>query len=289
MCRKPHLPWTHTTWKYSTGHLGATPQPRQSLSRERRTKRSSSCQVGRRGVTLLLESPSIPRAHPRPGETLIVSDDGTKRAFTHRELHTKVIGECASSVNPAIPAKPRPPPLAPSAEKDAKIVLWAADPDVEPKAASLPLRGPKTLRQVLQSIDQTLVPVLRGDSRAGGVGGVSVDGSSPPGPFRTDIRARMASVASSLSDGADGGASGCGGAGGGGRRGVIIGISELPGRRLEYVLEVEEAEDSDSAGDGGGAASASAAPVPAPVVAAVAPAGAAGSSRRTGGKGGTAR
>ena len=239
-------------------------------------------------MTCCSESPPIPRSRPRPGETLIVSDDGTKRAFTHRELHTKIIGECGCFVNPVIPAKPRPP-LAPRAEKDVKIVLWAADPEVEPKAASLPLRGPKTLRQVLQSIDQTLVPVLRGDSRAGGVGGVSGDGSSPPGPFRTDIRARMASVASSLSDGADGGASGCGGAGGGGRRGVIIGISELPGRRLEYVLEVEDAEDDDGAGDGGGAASASAAPVPAPVVAAVAPAGAAGSSRRTGGKGGTAR
>lgn len=129
-------------------------------------------------------------------------------------------------------------------EKDVKVVVWATDPEVDPKAANLPLRGPKTLRQVLQGIDQSLMPSLRGSSGRAGGGGGGVDGSSPPGPFRTDIRARMVSVGSLSATSGDEASSL--------RNGVILGLSELPGRRLEYVLEVEEEDDGEA---GGGAAS----------------------------------
>jgi hypothetical protein len=138
---------------------------------------------------------------------LLVAADEGKRGFTHRELHTKIL------------------------EKDVKVVLWAGDPETEPSSPQIALKGPKTLRQVLQQIEQTLVPGLR-------MSVLKAEESSATAAvthFRTDIRNRMPSL--DLHENTTPPLE---------RNGVIIGLSELPGRRLEYVLEVQMAEEAEA-------------------------------------------
>jgi hypothetical protein len=139
------------------------------------------------------------------GEKLFVAPDEGKRGFTHKELHTKIL------------------------EKDVKVVLWAGDPEADPGAPQIALRGPKTLRQVLQQIEQSLVPALR---RCCAPDSGVATAATAVTHFRTDIRNRMPSLErENTSPPLE-------------REGVIIGLSELPGRRLEYLLEVQMADET---------------------------------------------
>jgi hypothetical protein len=149
-----------------------------------------------------LSSLSQPSRTHLAGEKLLVADAEGKRGFTHREFHTKIL------------------------EKDVKVVVWAGDPELEPDAPQILLKGPKTLRQVLQQIEQSLVPALRGCMH-------KTDAVTAVTHFRTDIRNRMVTLDEHSTPPPE-------------RNGVIIGVSELPGRRLEYMLEVQMADQSEA-------------------------------------------